>query len=55
MTGDKELLSNLKPVMGPSVLFKDNFRGRVVGTGIVIKHTVALRDVSLVENLKHNL
>lgn len=56
MTRNKELKSELKPVLlGPTVFFGDNSRGRVVGVGSVIKHKVALHDVSLVENLKHNL
>lgn len=50
MTGDEKLLNNLIPVMGPSVMFGDHSRGSVVGIDLVIENTVALYDVSLVEN-----
>ena len=56
MTGDAELFEWIAPVeKGPVVVFVDNSKGKVMGTGKIQGKECALTDVSLVTNLKHNL
>ena len=56
MTDEKNLFLDFTPKDGGSVMFGDNAKGKVVGRGIVKQpHSTTIRNVLLVDGLKHNL
>jgi len=55
MIDEKDLLLNLALKDGGSVTFWDNVKGKVVGIGMVGQsHSTTIRNVLLIEGLKHN-
>ena len=55
MIGERNLLLNFAFKDGGSVMFWDNVKGKVVGTGTVGQsHSATIRNVLLIEGLKHN-
>jgi len=56
MIGDKSNIKNLKRKDQGFVTYGDNNKGKIIGTGhIVGGDTLEIKDVLLVEGLKHNL
>jgi len=56
MTGDSTQLVNIKWKSAGYVTYGDNNRGKIVGVGdIGSKNKVIIKDVLLVEGLKHSL
>ena len=59
MTGNAKMLSNITYIGGGTITFGDNSKGYVVCIGEVINSGISnspiIINVSLVENLKHNL
>jgi len=55
MTGDASHLTNLKLKPAGYVTYGDNNRGRILGVGIGGDDKVIIKDVLLVDGLKHNL
>ena len=55
MTGSKELLSNYKESIGPTVTFGDNSHGVTMGIGNILRGNICVKDVSYVTGLKYNL
>jgi len=56
MTGDKRKIKNLKRKDQGFVTYGDNNKGKILGTGDVGGgDTLEIKDVLLVEGLKHNL
>ena len=55
MTGDRALLSNLVEKVGPWVTFGDDIKGFTKGYGSLEIGNVVIKNISLVDNLKHNL
>ena len=55
MTGDINLLEDVRKENGPSVTFGDSNKGKTIGYGVIRKGKVTIKDVSLVEGLTHNL
>ena len=59
MTGDKDMLTNITYFDGGSVTFGENSKGYIIGKGDVNNYGTSnlpfITNVSLVENLKHNL
>ena len=56
MTGERDLFLDLAPKDGGYVTFGDNAKGKVVGIGTIGQpHSTTIRNVLLVEGLKHNL
>jgi len=53
MTGDSQILSNLKPKKGGTVTFGDNAKGQIVGIGNVgNSSTPHIENVLLVDGLR---
>ncbi|KAL8115964.1 hypothetical protein AgCh_022458 [Apium graveolens] len=55
MTGDSTLLTEFKERAGPSITFGDDSKGYTVGYGLISKDNVIIKEVALVDGLKHNL
>jgi len=56
MTGDKRKIKNLKRKDQGFVTYVDNNKGKIIGIGDVGGgDTLEIKDVLLVEGLKHNL
>lgn len=55
MTGNKSLLCDFKPEVGPKVTFGDNSTGKTVGYGVLTNGSITVKRVALVKGLKHNL
>ena len=55
MTGEKSLLMNVVEKAGPIVTFGDDSKGFTTGYGNLVFGNVTIKNISLVEGLKHNL
>ena len=55
MTGDSTLLTEFEERAGPSITFGDDSKGYTVGYGLISKDNVIIKEVALVDGLKHNL
>ena len=55
MTGEKTLLTDVVKKTGPTVTFGDDNKGFTTGYGNLKIGNVIIKDISLVEGLKHNL
>jgi hypothetical protein len=57
MTGDKKWFSSLIPLSHMDyVTFRDDKRGKVLGTGVIkVNNHFTLNDIALVDKLKYNL
>ena len=55
MTENKALLSNFKEKDGPTIVFRDNYSGKIRGYDIIGNCAVSFSKVGFVESLKHNL
>jgi hypothetical protein len=57
MTGNKKWFSSLTPISHKEyVTFRDDKKGKVIGTGIIkVNDFFTLNDVALVDQLRYNL
>ncbi|KAK2374267.1 putative mitochondrial protein [Trifolium repens] len=55
MTGDKHMFQTLTLKVGGTVGFGGNQKGKITGTGTVGNSSLSIKDVWLVDGLKHNL
>ncbi|WJX51639.1 hypothetical protein P8452_37816 [Trifolium repens] len=55
MTGDKHMFQTLTLKEGETVGFGGNYKGKITGTGTVGNSSLSIKDVWLVDGLKHNL
>ena len=55
MTGDFSLLTEFEERAGPRIIFGDDSKGYTLGYGLISNQDVIIKEVALVEGLKHNL
>ncbi|XP_073016746.1 uncharacterized protein [Primulina eburnea] len=55
MTGNKDLLSEVVDLKGPTITFGDNSKGKAMGKGKITHGKIIIKDVLLLENLCYNL
>ncbi|XP_073057207.1 uncharacterized protein [Primulina eburnea] len=55
MTGNKDLLSEVVDLKGPTITFGDNSKGKAMGKGKITHGKIIIKDVLLVEKLCYNL
>ena len=55
MTGDSTLLTEFKERVGSSITFRDDNKGYTVGYDLISKGNIIIKEVALVDGLKHNL
>ena len=55
MTGDFSLLTDFEERAGPRITFGDDSKGYTLGYGLILNQNVIIKEVALVDGLKHNL
>ncbi|GJZ49504.1 retrovirus-related pol polyprotein from transposon TNT 1-94 [Tanacetum coccineum] len=55
MTGNKDLFSTYEAINGGNVVFGSNTKSKIIGKGTITHNSLAIHDVSHVENLNFNL
>ncbi|GJU25849.1 retrovirus-related pol polyprotein from transposon TNT 1-94 [Tanacetum coccineum] len=55
MTGNKDLFSSYKTIVGGNVVFGSNTKSKIIGKCTITHNSLTIHDVSYVENLSFNL